>query len=178
MISDTTPAGDRERLRYLIARAWRRNGRNAWTDAELSEAVDAALVRRQTSAPAAAPVSVDSRSTAGPLEPQPNQPCLFGANATERETRAIAAASSFASGPRRCDRIAAHVATCGNYGATREDIAEALDLPIQTVCPLVKSMRANGRLVSTSRTRLTRSGKPAAVLVTPGNVTGTGDRNR
>lgn len=169
MISETTQAGDRERLRVSIARHWRRNGRNAWTDAEMAEAVEAFLRRRQTSTTPATPTAP---------EPIASQPYLFGTNATERETRAIAAASSLPSGPSRRERIAAHVASCGRYGATREDIAEALDLPIQTVCPLVKSMQVSGRLVSTSRKRSTRNGRPAAVLVTPENTTGTGDRNR
>jgi hypothetical protein len=166
MISETTHAGDRARLRTSIARYWRRNGQNVWTDAEIDRAVEASLCRLQASTTPAAPESI------------PSQPYLLGTNATERETRAIAAASSFPSGPSRRERIAAHVASCGRYGATREDIAEAFDLPIQTVCPLVKSMQVSGRLVSTSRKRSTRNGRPAAVLITPENATGTGDRNR
>lgn len=164
MITSPAPQGDRdrERLRILIAQAWQRAGRFSWSDAAMDAAIDEAIRRRATTPPAdATPPPTD------PPEPRSVQPTLFGPSAATRKTRAIAAASSLATGPSRRELVARYVASCGDTGATRDAIAEALDLPIQTVCPLVKAMERSGRLVSTSRTRKTRNGKPAAVLIAP-----------
>lgn len=79
----------------------------------------------------------------------------------------MAAAESLVSAANHTDRIARYVANRGRYGATRDEIGEALDLPIQSVCPAVKAMTLSGRLVSTSRKRPTRSGRPAVVVVAP-----------
>lgn len=172
MVNTQATGGDRnrDRLRYLIARNWRRAGRIGWTDAELEAATDAAVSLRATPMPSVDPPPAESRP--------PVQLPLFGANATTRRTRAIAAASSLPSGPSRRELVARYVASCRHAGATREAIAEALELPIQTVCPLVKSMEQSGRLVPTSRTRPTRSGKPAAIVVVPEFADGAGEGNR
>lgn len=103
--------------------------------------------------------------------PPPVQLALFGADDATRQTRAIAAATAIATGPSRRDRLARWIADRGHLGATREEIATALRMKIQSVCPLVKEMQRAGRLVPTHRTRPTTSGKPAVVLIAPSFTT-------
>lgn len=49
-------------------------------------------------------------------------------------------------------------------GATREEAAIALSLPIQSICPRVRELVGDGDLVETNETRQTRAGKAASVL--------------
>jgi hypothetical protein len=86
-----------------------------------------------------------------------------GLNATQ--TRAIAAAASLTKAPTRRELIADYVHSQGTTGATRQQISDALDLPIQSVCGPVLSMLVSGRLIETDRKRDTSNGKPAAVIV-------------
>jgi len=73
-----------------------------------------------------------------------------------------------ASTPSRRDRVAAFVLSRGPRGATRDEISIALQLPIQSVCHPVNYLLHAGVLIETNRTRLTRYGSPAAVLVRAG----------
>ena len=66
--------------------------------------------------------------------------------------------------PRRV-LIANHVRACGCRGATRDEIAVALSLPIQSVTGPVRRLLDSRELHENGLTRLTRYGSPAAVLV-------------
>lgn len=50
-------------------------------------------------------------------------------------------------------------------GATRDEIAEALSLPVASVCGRVASLLKQGRIAETSLRRPTRNGKTAVVLI-------------
>jgi hypothetical protein len=93
------------------------------------------------------------------------QPDLFDYGQHAARTRATAAADARPKQPRRRDAIELHVASCGQHGATRQEIADALSMLIQSVCSPVSELLKEGRLRETERTRLTPSGKPAAVIV-------------
>lgn len=166
---------DRDRLRYLIARDWRRSGRTNWTDAEIAEAIETALARRGSSPRAAVETGSDPPP---PPHGRPVQQTLFGANDATRATRAGAAAASRGAAPDRRQRAVDYVASCGHRGATREEIADGLNLPLQSVCPLVFSLTRSGQLLTTSRTRQTRAGRSAEVVVVPSCNQAEGDRNR
>ena len=106
----------------------------------------------------------DSRNT-GPVGPTYRQLDLLDHGLHAGQTRAQAARDALPKQPRRRDAIELHVATCDRYGATRQEIADALQMPIQSVCGPVLALLTEGRLRETDRTRVTRNGKPAAVLV-------------
>ena len=56
----------------------------------------------------------------------------------------------------------------GTIGATNEEISEALDLKIQTVCPRMKELRESGDLVWSGEKRQTRSHSEANVWIWKG----------
>lgn len=64
-------------------------------------------------------------------------------------------------------RIKAHVEAAGPDGATREEIALALDLLPQTCTPRCTELVDSGELVQLAAKRPTRSGVGAHVLVSP-----------
>lgn len=52
----------------------------------------------------------------------------------------------------------------GRFGATNEEIALALGLKIQTVCPRKKELEEKGLITLTGKTRKTKSGRKANVF--------------
>ena len=60
------------------------------------------------------------------------------------------------------EKVFAFVAAQPN-GATNEEIASALAMKIQTVCPRVFELRRSNRLVDSGQKRPTASGSPAKV---------------
>lgn len=83
------------------------------------------------------------------------------------ETSRAAAEDAAPRQPGRRARMAAYVASCGPYGATRDDIAAALELPIQSVTGPVRELLDAGEVHETARSRPTRLGAAARVLVAP-----------
>lgn len=142
----------RERLRWLIARDWRKAGRR-WTDAEIESAIDASIARQD------AQTAPDS-----PRRPRATQATLFEADDATRVTRAEAYRRSRPRQSRRSDDVERWVAEAGRQGMTRDEIADR-GIPLQSVCSIVRGLLRAGRLVSTPRTRATRTGSPAAVIV-------------
>lgn len=64
-------------------------------------------------------------------------------------------------------RVLKHVQRMSSVGATREEIADALGMPLSSVCGRVNEL-LDPRwpdLVETTQTRPTRFGRPAVVLV-------------
>jgi len=57
------------------------------------------------------------------------------------------------------------VRSCGPRGATRDEIAIAIDRPVQSVCRPALALLNDGALIETAECRLTQWGKPAAVVV-------------
>jgi DNA-binding IclR family transcriptional regulator len=66
------------------------------------------------------------------------------------------------------ERILNALERAGKSGLTRAQAAEATGAPIQSVCPAVKKLIADGLVVETKRTRPTRTGSKAAVLLVSG----------
>lgn len=79
--------------------------------------------------------------------------------------------------PGRRALIVAYIVNCGRRGATRDDIAAALDLPIQCVCGPVRDLLDAGEIHETAETRPTRLGSAARVLVAPACIIRDGGRN-
>jgi predicted Rossmann fold nucleotide-binding protein DprA/Smf involved in DNA uptake len=147
----------RERLAYLIAKSWRRAGRYQWTDAEMSAAIDQAIERSAT----ASNESHQPPSCDGP----PVQMGLFPAGHESAATRSTAAVEALKRSPTRQAKIEGFIVLRGQRGATRDEIAMELSMPIQSVCEPVLSLERSGRIVATTRHRLTRTGSKAVVLV-------------
>jgi hypothetical protein len=80
-------------------------------------------------------------------------------------SRAAAESARFSAAEQRA-RVADFYRTQAPGGATREEAAIRLGLPIQSICPRVRELIGDGTgvLVESDETRLTRAGKPAAVL--------------
>lgn len=81
-------------------------------------------------------------------------------------TSIAAAAGAQKTKPTTSEAIFRFVFVRGETGATREEIAEGLHLPIQTVCARVSEMLAERDLQnSPSRIRKTKSGRAAQVII-------------
>lgn len=91
-------------------------------------------------------------------------PTLFDKGRRSVECRGTAARSTSAGGGRR-DTVLKFVRGRGIRGATRDEIAEGLSLPVQSVCSPVLALIERGELREKGQTRTTRYGKPAAILV-------------
>lgn len=64
-------------------------------------------------------------------------------------------------------KIVAFLREQGHHGATRDEISVAFDLPVHCLTAAVKQLLDSGDIEETNRTRNTRLGCPAAVLVIP-----------
>ncbi len=147
----------RERLAYLIAKKWQRDGRYHWTDEELSAAIDEAIERVDT---------LPSESAQRPsCDARPVQLPLFAAGSESASTRSAAAAQALKRSPTRQAAIERFILQRGQRGALRDEIAADLQMPIQSVCNPVLALIRAGRIVETQRHRLTRTGAKAVVLV-------------
>jgi predicted transcriptional regulator len=69
-------------------------------------------------------------------------------------------------------RVADHVARCGDFGATEQEIEQALALPGNTVRPRLWELEKAGQVVKSIKTRLTRSGRQARVYVALSRASG------
>lgn len=83
----------------------------------------------------------------------------------KRETSQNAAESVAPFTPRQRARIFDFVARQGSRGATRDEIAAALELPSNSVTPRVLELIRKGHLQETDRRRPTRYGRAAVVMV-------------
>lgn len=101
----------------------------------------------------------------GPFPASQSQPDLFDSGQHAKQTRAIAAASAIEKAPSRRDRIESFIRSRGPHGATRHEIAAAMDWPLSGVCSPVLAMLRDGRLIETGERRLTQYGSMAAVIV-------------
>ncbi|WP_345688632.1 hypothetical protein [Novipirellula caenicola] len=159
----TTPNDEhrrRERLRCLIAKHWREQGRrNDWTDAEIEQAIDAAIEREN------ARHSATSRPGRTEHTTPPVQATMFDADEATRRTRQDAAENARPKQSSRRDAIELWVASKGDTGATRDEISIAFSLPIQSVCSPVRDLVRTGRLRNTRHKRPTRQGELATVVV-------------
>jgi hypothetical protein len=80
-----------------------------------------------------------------------------------RQTQSIAVKTCIAS--KRQAAIRQLVANAQN-GMTRQEIADALDVPVNHITKPVFDLVVSGDLIETAQTRVTRWGKRAVVLVT------------
>jgi len=96
------------------------------------------------------------------------QMSLFGADSATKETRAIAAASALPKGPSRREMVIDYAKRCGAHGATLDEICIVLGYPPHSLSSVVGTLKKMGRLVPTTRRRLTRCNSPAVVYVVPG----------
>ena len=81
---------------------------------------------------------------------------------------ATSRAAAERSAPRQAGRrarVLAFITGQGAHGSTRDELSAALDLPVHTLTSPVRALLDSGDIVETTRTRLTRLGSPAAVLV-------------
>ncbi len=58
-----------------------------------------------------------------------------------------------------------HIATCGRYGATADEVCHALDMLPQSATPRINELAKAGAIIDSGRTRLTRSGRAAVVWI-------------
>ena len=99
------------------------------------------------------------------LSQSPQQQCLFDVGVHSKATRAISYANAIEKGASRRARIFEFVRSQDAHGGTRQEIADALELPIQSVCGPVLALLRSGRLIETPSRRDTKHGKPAVVIV-------------
>lgn len=100
-----------------------------------------------------------------PADSHQIQPDLFDSGQHAKQTRAIAAASAIEKAPSRRDRIESFIGSRGSHGATRHEIADAMDWPLSSVCAPVLAMLQSGRLIENGDRRETQYGSMAAVIV-------------
>ena len=124
----------------------------------MESAVNAAIAKEDASLALQRSVPPSRSPTATQLD-------LMDHGRYSHRTRAVAAASANRRTPTRRDEIELFVAGRGNHGATRQEIANALEIGIQSVCGPVCSLIESGRLVETSRKRANPTGSAAAVIV-------------
>jgi len=98
---------------------------------------------------------------AGEPVPAPDPPARHDGPTTSR----AAARSMRTTAPTIHERVRRYIAERGPAGATRQEVAIALDLPINTATPRVRELIQAGAIRETDRTRPTTSGCQAAVLV-------------
>lgn len=98
----------------------------------------------------------------------PHQPSLFDAAYHAGETRAAAFERSKPKQSERQAKVLAFFAERGMRGGTREECADALAIPLQSICSVILGLRRCGALIETPERRPTRSGSPAVVLVVRG----------
>ena len=83
------------------------------------------------------------------------------------ETSKHAAAMLAARYPQRVQRIVAVVKTCGNYGATRDELERATGILNQALCALLNSAAELDLLIVTNARRLSRHHMPQQVYIHP-----------
>lgn len=161
MLRHNLPEVDREKLRFIYCQKRHEAGLPNGTEAEIAAGIDRMIewLANRNRGEAARPIR-DSQ------ESPPVQLSLIGADDSTRKTRANAAVASIPRLNRRLTLVAQWITQRGEYGATRDELeAAGLGFPIQSICPVVAELKKRGLIVPTSRTRLTRHGKPAAVMV-------------
>lgn len=171
MIRNNAGNGERERLRFLYCQARKKAGLPNGTDAEIESAIDRALERR----------AKENREHARPVDERPTSPpvqmSLVDCDDATKRTRANAAADAIPKHASRRERVARWIAQRGEYGATRDEIEAAdLGLGIQSVCPIVNELQKQGLIIPTGRTRPTRRGKSAVVMVARSHANDGGNR--
>jgi hypothetical protein len=98
--------------------------------------------------------------------PEPPLP-LFDRPVTGRQMSALAARSIHHAKAFVEERVIEHLDQLGLYGATADETEIALELPQSTGSARFSELAKAGRIVRTSRTRLTRRGRAAFVHVHP-----------
>ena len=83
--------------------------------------------------------------------------------ARKSPTSRAAAKRAEAKAPSYRAHILGFMVAKGTQGATNDEIAEALDIAIQAVCPRMHELRADGLVIESAQTRITRSGRQARV---------------
>jgi hypothetical protein len=66
-------------------------------------------------------------------------------------------------------KVIGYIREQGAYGATSDEVEEALGLSHQTISARITEAKADGTLVPSGMRRKTRSGRNAAVLITKGD---------
>ncbi len=69
-------------------------------------------------------------------------------------------------GTRKAD-VLNYVRSCGQRGATREQLSLELGIAIQSICPAVRALLDEGHIVETAESRPTKQHAAAAVLIVP-----------
>lgn len=83
----------------------------------------------------------------------------------EKTTSQLARESAKPKRQTRCSQVIDSITSAGGRGLTRDELSVTLKLPIQSICPLVKTLLTAGRIRETPQKRPTRSGRDAYVLV-------------
>lgn len=100
-------------------------------------------------------------------KPNPTRPAAkprhqkIPANATDTSRAAAIAAANQVVGDSQ--RIHGYLMNRAHGGATSDSIADALEIPIQTVCPRINALARDGKIRDSGSKRPTRSGRLAIV---------------
>jgi hypothetical protein len=109
-------------------------------------------------------MQLNRRSQRRELRPEP----LFDQPPARNVATSIAAAKSIAHAVGYLEQLVLdHLAACGPYGATDDEVEVALDLRPQTGSARFSELTAIGRIIRADRKRPTRSGRSAFVHVYP-----------
>ena len=91
---------------------------------------------------------------------------LFDAPPSVRVDTSEAAAASIATDATKIrDRVEDFIRRCGMFGATEQEVEDGLALSGNTARPRLWELEKEGRVMKSTRTRQTRSGRKARVYV-------------
>ncbi|MCO8124495.1 hypothetical protein NHH03_22340 [Stieleria sp. TO1_6] len=96
---------------------------------------------------------------------QADQPNLFDSGGAAKATKAAAYADAKPKMPERRQQALELLANAGDDGLTRHQLADEMDIPLSSACPLALQILRAQLAVETGEKRLTPMGKPAAVFV-------------
>jgi hypothetical protein len=101
------------------------------------------------------PIAPGSRDQRGLFDPPAN--ASHGSRAAATHARQAA--------PRQRDLVMAFVRSRGEHGATNDEIADGLRLPIQSVCARANELAAVDQIHDSGQERPTNTGRPGRVWI-------------
>ncbi|MDV6030380.1 MAG: hypothetical protein F9B45_09790 [Phycisphaera sp. RhM] len=97
--------------------------------------------------------------------PPATQPDLLDHGQHAKATRAAASAAAMPKAPSRQEQVLTFLRSRGPTGATRHEIADAMNWPLSSVCGPALAILRDGLAVENGERRQTQFGSQAAVII-------------